>query len=674
MREIVCIAPYRELAHLVEQVAGELGIEIDVLVGRMETGVEMALTCQAEGAEVLVSRGATTWWIRNAAVSLPVVDIPITGYDLLEAYYRARELGRPIGITDLPQVLRGAECLEQIVGEKFIKVPLHNYDEIERGIAALKAAGARVVIGKIVMASLAERYGMRGVTINSGREAVAVALEEASRVLQVRKMERQRAEQLKAILDFAYEGIVAIDASGRVTVFNPVAERIMHVRARDVIGRPAAEVIPNTRLPQVLASGKPELGEIQDVGRTRIVTNRVPILVNGRIAGVVATFQEVGSIQRLEQNIRRKLAARGHVARWTFADIQGESPSIKHAIRQARRFAQVDSTVLITAETGTGKEMFAQAIHLDSPRRDGPFVAVNCAALAEELLESELFGYAEGAFTGARRGGKPGLFELAHGGTIFLDEIAEMSERLQAKVLRVLEQHEVARLGDDKVIPVDVRVIAATNRNLADLVRQGRFRDDLYYRLNVLRLSIPPLRERKEDIPILARAILRELHQRYGRGPVDFSPEALELLQAWDWPGNVRELRNLVERLAILTDGPTLGRDAVAAALDWPGGIPTSAGHLACLSGVTGHGSPPRAGTPDRPSPSAPLGPQTTPLPLQPGTGARSSRRRRGALAELEDEAIRQALIQTGGNKTQAAALLGIGRTTLWRRLRAGRL
>ncbi|MEW6399317.1 MAG: sigma 54-interacting transcriptional regulator, partial [Bacillota bacterium] len=570
MREIVCIAPYRELAHMVERVAAELAIQVDVMVGRMETGVEMALTCQAEGAEVLISRGATTWWIHNAAVSLPVVDIPITGYDLLDAYYRARELGHPIGITDLPEVLRGAESLEEIVGQTFIKFPLPDYDQIERGIAALKAAGARVVIGKIVMASLAERYGMRGVTINSGREAVAVALEDASRVLQVRKVERQRAEQIKAILDFAYEGIVAVDASGRVTVFNPVAERIMQVRARDVIGRPAAEVIPNTRLPQVLGSGKPELGEIQDLGKTRIVTNRVPILVNGRIAGVVATFQEVGSIQRLEQNIRRKLAARGHVARWTFADIQGESPSMKHAIRQAHRFAQVDSTVLITAETGTGKEMFAQAIHLDSPRHDGPFVAVNCAALADELLESELFGYAEGAFTGARRGGKPGLFELAHGGTIFLDEIAEMSERLQAKVLRVLEQHEVARLGDDRVIPVDVRVIAATNRNLADLVRQGRFRDDLYYRLNVLRLSIPPLRERKEDVPILARAILRELHDRYGRGPQDIPPEALALLGAWDWPGNVRELRNLVERLAILTDGPTLERDAIAAVLDWP--------------------------------------------------------------------------------------------------------
>jgi PAS domain S-box-containing protein len=470
--EIAFIAPYEDLAHIARQVSLELGLDLSIHVARMEEGANLARDLARNGCQVIVSRGVTAWLIQQA-VDLPVVDVPIGGYDILRAYYQAKQFGGPIGIADVPDVIQGLESLETILGDTFLKYTLKNQDDdIRRGILALKEAGAEVIIGKIAMAREARNFGLNSVIITSGKETVYQALKEAQRVLQVRHQEKRRAEQLKAILDFAYDGIIALDEEGRITVFNPVAEKLSGWRAGDAIGRPVTEVIPNAQCHILLKTGKPELGELLDIGNTRVVANRVPIIVDGRTVGVVTTFQNISSLQSLEHKVRRRLAGRGHVAKYTFADILGESPALKEAVRLAREYASVQSTVLIHGETGSGKEMFAHAIHLAGPRQDGPFVAVNCAALPENLLESELFGYAEGAFTGARKGGKPGLFELAHEGTIFLDEIGEMSPRLQARVLRVLEEGEIMRLGDDRIIPVNVRVIAATHRNLAQMVKE----------------------------------------------------------------------------------------------------------------------------------------------------------------------------------------------------------
>ncbi len=233
-------------------------------------------------------------------------------------------------------------------------------------------------------------------------------------------------------------------------------------------------------------------GELQQIGSTSIVTNRVPIVVDGEVMGVVATFQDVEKFQRMEASVRKKLRAKGHVAKFRFEDIIGTSQAIMNAIGTAKLYARVNSTLLLLGESGTGKELFAQSIHNSSERRDNPFVAVNCAALPGSLLESELFGYVEGAFTGARKGGSPGLFEMAHTGTIFLDEISEMQPNLQALLLRVLQEKEVTRIGGDSVIPVDVRIIAATNRDLYAMVEKGLFREDLYYRLACWRWSSRP--------------------------------------------------------------------------------------------------------------------------------------------------------------------------------------
>jgi transcriptional regulator with PAS, ATPase and Fis domain len=273
------------------------------------------------------------------------------------------------------------------------------------------------------------------------------------------------------------------------------------------------------------------------------------MIVNDKLKGSVAVIQDISEIRKLTHELKlAKRLIRHLEARHAFEDIIGRSEEITGAIEQARRAAKTPATVLLRGESGTGKELFAHAIHNASDRCEGQFIRVNCAALTDTLLESELFGYVEGAFTGAKKGGHKGLFEEASGGTIFLDEIGEISLSLQSKLLRALQEKEIIRVGAAKPTKIDVRIIAATNANLEELIQKGAFREDLYYRINVLPIIIPPLRHRKEDIPILVRHLLPKYNQEYGRNVEEVSGQALEVLQEYNWPGNIRELENILAR------------------------------------------------------------------------------------------------------------------------------
>ena len=295
-----------------------------------------------------------------------------------------------------------------------------------------------------------------------------------------------------------------------------------------------------------------QLNQLMDINGTLVSTNRIPIIVESRVNGVVATFQDIRVIQENENKIRRTLHKKGLVAKYNFDDIIGESTSIMSTIEIAKSFGLSDSTILIQGESGTGKELFAQSLHNISDRKDGPFVAINCAALTKTLLESELFGYEEGAFTGASKGGKTGLFELAHRGTIFLDEIGEIPIETQAQLLRVLQEKEIRKIGSEVTTPIDVRVIAATNKDLKEEIRLNRFREDLYYRICVLNLTIPPLRDRKEDVELLSNFFFEKfLGAKNFRYQDDFK-KIMEMVKDHEWHGNVRELENFVERISVL--------------------------------------------------------------------------------------------------------------------------
>ncbi|BAD76668.1 sigma-L-dependent transcriptional regulator [Geobacillus kaustophilus HTA426] len=379
-------------------------------------------------------------------------------------------------------------------------------------------------------------------------ELVALA-EEITDLKEVRMM-------LEAIIYSSEEAISVVDENGNGILINPAYTRLTGLTEEDVIGKPAtADIAEGESMHmQVLKTRRPVRGARMKVGPKNrdVIVNVAPIIVDGVLKGSVGVIHDVSEIQRLTTELNRaRQIIRTLEAKYSFADIVGESEEMKVAIEQAKLAAKTPATILLRGESGTGKELFAHAIHNASDRKYNKFIRVNCAAIPETLLESELFGYEEGAFSGARRGGKRGLFEEANNGSIFLDEIGELSASTQAKLLRVLQEREIVRVGGTKPIPINVRVIAATNVNLEKAIAEGAFREDLYYRLNRMPIYIPPLRARKEDIPALCRRLIQKLNQDYGRNVEGVTDEAMAKFLAYDWPGNVRELENVLGRAMI---------------------------------------------------------------------------------------------------------------------------
>ncbi|AFM42219.1 PAS domain S-box [Desulfosporosinus acidiphilus SJ4] len=361
---------------------------------------------------------------------------------------------------------------------------------------------------------------------------------------------------LTAIIDSTQDAISVVDENGFGFLINQAYTRLTGFTSEEIVGKPPTVDIAEGESMhlKVAKTRQPVKGVFMKVGpkRKEVIVNVAPIMISGQFRGSVGVLHDISEIHKLSEELERAKRIIRHLeAKYTFSDIVGESDAIKAAIAQAERAAGTPATVLLRGESGTGKELFAHAIHRSSDRQKGQFIRVNCAALADNLLESELFGYVEGAFTGAKRGGKIGLFEEANGGTIFLDEIGEISLNLQAKLLRVLQEREIVRVGDNRAFHVDVRVIAATNANLEAELRAGRFREDLYYRLNVVPVIIPPLRQRKEDIPLLVHHLIAGFNQEYGRCVEKISQEALQILTGYHWPGNVRELENILGRAII---------------------------------------------------------------------------------------------------------------------------
>lgn len=380
---------------------------------------------------------------------------------------------------------------------------------------------------------------------------------------------------LLSILDSINSGVMIIDDAFIVRYLNPEYTRITGVSREQIIGRPLREVRPGARLPDVVRSGKPLSGVFRREGDIEYVVDLAPIVLDGKIKGGIGVFKDITEVERLSKELQRilrqtdrlkSIVHHAYQARYTFDDIIGTSDGIRKVIELARRFARGGNDILITGESGTGKEVLAQAIHNAGDRATGPFVTVNCAALSPSLLESELFGYIEGAFTGARKGGKVGLFEIADGGTIFLDEIAELTPEMQGRCLRVLQERTIRRVGDTQETRLDVHVITATNRDLSRMAEENAFRQDLYYRLWVLNIHIPPLRERNIDIRVLADHFLAQCGRKIMRR-LEFAPEIYERFSKYGWPGNVRELIHTVEFATQMAD------DSVIAPHHLPGSL-----------------------------------------------------------------------------------------------------
>ncbi|MCA1023840.1 sigma 54-interacting transcriptional regulator [Halobacillus litoralis] len=578
--------------------------------------------------DVIVSRGILAQALKNNHQRIPVVDIPVPGYDLIKIIHQAKsEFGnKQIAVIGSQNMIFGVESLSEIMEVPIKSYILNNYDQYAELVDTALKDGCEIVLGGLKACNYSSQIGVKNKLIQTGEESFWQSITEAKRLAVYSRREQEKAKSYKAIMDYSYEGIIATDFDGNITVFNMSAYKLLNVTKEKATGHHVRSIINKSKLRDLLLNNTEVNNEIVRYLNNNFTVRKVNIKLDGLIIGRVVTFQDISGIQSMEGEIRKKIYARGHVAKYHFEDIFYKSKVMDHVIRVAQRFSQTQSNILIYGETGVGKEVFAQSIHNNSNRRNAPFVAVNCGALPENLLESELFGYVKGAFTGASKEGKAGVFELAHNGTIFLDEIGEMPLKLQTRLLRVLQEREITRLGGDRVTPVDVRVVAATNQKLTHLIDTGEFRQDLYYRLEVLKIHIPPLSDRKEDVEIFIDHYINEFQSRECRS-IYITPNAKEKLKQYYFPGNVRQLQNVCERLFVLCNDKIDAHDVESVLLGEEEGekpFPIEEENSSVLSGKESY----------------------------------------------EKQYYRKIMEECKYNRSEAAKRLGISRTTLWRRLK----
>lgn len=641
MIRLLFIVPYPELKEKVEHVLSHhperkrLNADIQVMT------VEDTPDVPAGEYDAIIARGYTAQKTSSGYTQIPTIGLSISGYDIVRAISECRDKYHPKKIAvfgfsgqmyEVKNICRLFELDAQVYA------PVHHEDLPDTLKKALDS-GCDAMIGGYSSNILARQYHFPSVIIRTGEDTVLQAVDEAIHTVDQIRQERVISQMYKTIIYSSKDGLLYVDSSGIIQVRNRVIRQM--TGNISLMNRPLKQVLPylHSIYRSVINSGQEETGRILTIPGTKVTVSVscTPVIANRELSGAVINLSDITMIQDLESQIRRKLSERGFQAKYTFDDIIHQSSVIDRTIETARRYAASDSNVIIVGETGTGKELFAQGIHNSSSRKNGPFVAINCAALPENLLESELFGYVEGAFTGTSKGGKMGLFEQAHGGTLFLDEVGEISLPIQSKLLRVLQERQVRRIGDNKVIDVNVRIISATNKSIARLAGEGQFRRDLVYRLDVLRLFLPPLRSRENDVEVLFLHLLNVQSREARSRMPELEPGALPLLGRYPFTGNIRELKNIVERASVLKTGDVITIENLKQAL-YPADLDTAA---------------PAAGFP--PYPGFASAPAYTPSADSP--------------VPSEPERLLAALKQCGGNRTRAAKMLGMDRSTLWRKL-----
>jgi propionate catabolism operon transcriptional regulator len=622
----LCFMSYRQIREFALPVVAEYvgRAEIEVVDGTFGDALATARDRIDRGlVDAFVSAGSNASILR-AGLQAPVATIQLGGFDLMQALIKARRVSKRVGVVMYGQTIPELDEVKDLLNIEVSQYAYQTPDDARQRFELLRREGFDVIVGSSLVVELAEQAGLHALLAYS-LSSIRKGFEDAIELARVARLEAGRYEQLNGVLHNLQEAVLAVDRDNRIIAVNPPMQQLLgHAPAR-LLGRSLEAMQPELSLQPTLDHGLEERALVQRFAQRDWVVNRTPIREHGEIVGAALTLYDARAIQEADTSLRMQQGRRQSAARHRFANLVGHSPAFVRAVQTAQRFARNDLTVLIAGESGVGKELFAQSIHNESGRAGRPFVAVNCAAFPEALLESELFGYEEGAFTGSRRGGKRGLFETAHTGTLFLDEIGDMPLHLQTRLLRVLQEREITRLGATAPIPVDVRVIAATHQPLHEMIGERRFRQDLYYRINTLRLALPPLRERREDVALLAQVLVERCLQRLvvmldaRRALAPLMPR----LMAYDWPGNVRELENLAERIAVFLSQFDRLEDIRYDAL-----------RHECPELFTEHAAPPD----------------------MPGAPSRAN--------------LREVLAAQGGNRQKAAQQLGVSRSTLWRWIR----
>lgn len=532
------------------------GVEVFENVGVL-TARSLTQRLVDENFQAFVCTGGIESEVRSVT-SLPLYVVTSGYIDALESFrsletdyhITGKQVALLIHENNFLQMERIAPYLKNYI-ERF---SFSGSEEVPRILKQIIHRGFDAVVTGPTGLVYAEQEDIPAFPICYSEETALDAVKQVNSLIDLSRQEIARTRQIQSAIDVSPDAILSTDAEGTVTLCNQKACEIFGLSQDQILNHSITEITADPSWEAVYKGGAAQRGILTKIHKDSYFSTRLPIRQESRVIGSVSTLQPVEQIRSLETKFR-SLQSRGLTAKHYFSDIIGVSPRLQETVEQARIFAETDLTVLLEGETGTGKEIFAQSIHNASSRQHGPFVAINCAALTESLLESELMGYEEGSFTGAKKGGKAGLFELAHNGTLFLDEINQMSLPLQSKLLRVIQERTVMRVGGDRMIPINVRIIAATNEKLQNRVAAGQFRSDLYYRINILHLTLPALRERPEDISLLINS--------FADRAIDNREKSLALLyrevEHYTWPGNIRELQNFVWRsTALLEHGVSL--------------------------------------------------------------------------------------------------------------------
>ena len=577
MKGNICCVTYGDLYSLVLEMVEEYGKEYPELIfqivdGLREETLDGVNKAILNGAEVVIAGGANAKVVGDGYFNVPVIEYKVTPIDYLCAIQKGYKKGKcPAVVTfQKPLSRRFSDLIEQL-GVPVKEIIYEDTEDLER---KMRCSDADVVIGNALAVDLAKKIGRKYVLLYAGKESVQAAVVEACSLIQEIRKEREKNAFVRAILRGSPEGILYLNAQGEILECSKSACELIGMKKRSEPdqtkkgeGGSGIEKLYTGFTGEKLSRIAPELmiaaGHEEEDCSAVVQSNGQKLIEHwisvedekGSWIGTTVLLSRFSDYKKMEMDYKKQQLERrkekGFTAKHTLKDIIGNSDCMRMCVENAALFAKSDASVLIYGETGTGKELFAQGIHNASGRKNGPFVAINCAALPENLLESELFGYDEGAFTGGRKGGKKGLFELADQGTLFLDEIGEISPPLQARLLRVLQEKEIMHIGGDRVIPVDVRIIAATNKNLEGMADQD-FRRDLLYRLNVLELRIPPLSKRGDDVIDLFRFYLeRKYVIEGGEKTLGLTEEVCRILRRYSWKGNIRELQNVCERYCL---------------------------------------------------------------------------------------------------------------------------
>lgn len=589
--------------------------------------------------QALISRSTTALYLRKH-FELPVVDLELNDFDFAETISELPDRsGNFIVVQFTPSASTyNVEAIAKVCGIQLKTIFLDPNDPREIVQAVREAGGERVVSSVAVVSIPCRKAGIEVIPLRFSPKTIENALRRALYLVESRKDDIRRSEQLLQVLNAFSEGFLAVDQQGKIVMCNQALCDIAEIQSFSLVGASLEETKSSIHFIRLLTEAKDN--GVVDYHGEKYIVNR-PFFFSECFLKDIWCVSSLSNIQEKSTIYQKKLVNDGYRARYHFNDIVSADSVMQTVKDRAKHYAHTDCNILILGESGTGKEMLAQSIHNESRYRDGPFVAINCAALPESLLESELFGYEGGAFTGAQRGGKKGLIELSDHGTLFLDEIGAMPLTLQAKLLRSIQERQVSHLGGTQIIAVENRIICATNENLVEAVKNGEFRADLYYRLDVLNIRIPPLRERTEDIPFLVRTFLRRMGIARHR-LVQMPDSLMHYFTSYSWQGNFRQLQALLERIYTLNSGVQVEEELLRQLFkELPEGQMV----------VSSSGGP-------------------VPSDREQPVGEDESYRVSGTMVQMEEQIIREAYRRHNGNITELVQALGIGRTTLWRKLK----